>query len=51
MAEQSTVFRGPETPEGFLADRQRTWQAFTGATLASIIGVVIVLVGMAVFLL
>jgi hypothetical protein len=40
----------PTTPEAFLADRQRMWSTFTGATLAGIITVVVILVGMAVFL-
>ena len=41
----------PTTPEAFLADRQRMWSTFTGATLAGIIFVVLLLIGMAVFLL
>ncbi|HUN42203.1 MAG TPA: hypothetical protein VMU81_18090 [Acetobacteraceae bacterium] len=41
----------PTTPEAFLADRQRMWSTFTGATLAGIIFVILLLVGMAVFLL
>jgi len=41
----------PTTPEAYLADRQRMWSTFTGATLAGIIFVVLLLVGMAVFLL
>jgi hypothetical protein len=44
-------FTGPTTPEAFLADRQRMWSGFTGATLAGIIFVVLLLIGMAVFLL
>jgi hypothetical protein len=51
MAEPNTVVRGPDTPEAFLADRQRTWHSFAGATFASIITSVVVLVLMAVFLL
>jgi len=41
----------PTTPEAFLADRQRMWSSFTGATLAGIIFIVLLLIGMAVFLL
>jgi hypothetical protein len=40
-----------ETPEAFLADRQRFWDSFAHFTLYSVIFVVILLVGMAVFLL
>lgn len=51
MAEHSTTFNGPETPEALLADRERTWGAFTGATVGSVIFMVVLLVLMAVFLL
>jgi Bacterial aa3 type cytochrome c oxidase subunit IV len=51
MAEHSTTFRGPDTPEAFLADRQRTWGSFTSATMWTIIFMIVLLVGMAVFLL
>ncbi len=51
MAEYDNRFRGPETPEALLADRQRTWGAFTGATMGAVIFTVLVLIGMAVFLL
>jgi hypothetical protein len=52
MADQhTTVFRGPETPEAFLADRQRFWSSWTHFTLGSVILVVVVLVLMALFLL
>jgi hypothetical protein len=40
-----------ETPEAFLADRQRFWDGFTHFTLYAVIFVVLVLVGMATFLL
>jgi hypothetical protein len=39
-----------ETPEAFLADRQRFWSSFTHFTLGSVIFIVIVLVLMAIFL-
>jgi hypothetical protein len=47
----STHYTGPTTPEAYLADRQRMWSGFTHAALAGIIFVVLLLVGMAVFLL
>ena len=40
-----------ETPEAFLADRQSFWDGFTKFTLWSVIFIVLLLVGMAVFLL
>ncbi len=56
MADHSTLAtrpaaNAPETPEAFLADRQRFWSGFTHFTLASLIFVVAVLVLMALFLL
>jgi hypothetical protein len=51
MAEHSSIFSGPETPEALLADRQRTWSAFTGATTGGIIFMVLLLIAMGVFLL
>jgi hypothetical protein len=42
---------GDETPEAFLADRQNFWNGFTLFTLWSVIFVVLLLIGMAVFLL
>ena len=47
----STMTTRSETPEAFLADRQRFWNGFGHFTLYSVIFVVIVLVGMAIFLL
>lgn len=40
-----------ETPEAFLADRQGFWNGFTKFTLWMVIFVILLLVGMAVFLL
>lgn len=40
-----------ETPEEFLADRQRFWNGFTHFTLGSVIAIVVLLVLMAFFLL
>jgi hypothetical protein len=42
---------GPTTTEAFVADRQRFWARFTHFLVTSIVVVVIVLVGMAIFLL
>ena len=51
MAEHSSVFTGPDTQEAFLADRERFLHGFTRFTIGVVILVVLVLVGMAVFLL
>ncbi len=54
MSEHSHAVPPPmqaETPEHFLADRQSFWNGFTKFTLASVIFVVLLLVGMAIFLL
>ena len=40
-----------ETPEAFLADRQRFWSGFTHFTLGCVIFIVLLLIGMAIFLL
>jgi hypothetical protein len=40
-----------ETPDAFLADRQRFWNGFTHFTLGSTIFIVVLLILMAVFLL
>jgi hypothetical protein len=51
MADHSSVFTGPDTQEAFLADRERFLHGFTRFTLWVVIFVVLLLVGMAVFLL
>ena len=54
MSDHATTAQPPsqaETPEAFLADRQRFWSGFTHFTLWSVIALIILLVGMAVFLL
>lgn len=54
MAEHSatpTRTAGDETTEAFLADRQNFWNGFTQFTLWCVIFLVVLLVGMAVFLL
>ncbi|HTI82850.1 MAG TPA: hypothetical protein VL614_20550 [Acetobacteraceae bacterium] len=40
-----------ETPEAFLADRERFWSGFTHFTLGSTIFIVVLLILMAIFLL
>jgi hypothetical protein len=54
MSEHSAI-RSPatidETPEAFLADRQSFWNGFTNFVLWTVIFMVVLLVGMAVFLL
>ena len=56
MAEHSTAVPQTmsgqaETPEAFLADRQHFWNGFAKFTLWSVIFLIVLLVGMAVFLL
>ena len=50
MAEHSSVYTGPETQEAFLADREKFLHGFTRFTLGVVIFLVLLLVGMAVFL-
>ena len=50
MAESST-YDVAESPERLLADRQRFWHGFTGATLVAVITAAVVLILMAIFLL
>lgn len=52
MASQSTVRNtGPDTIEALTADREKMWAGFTAATTGMVILTVVILVGMAVFLL
>ncbi len=54
MSEHSHAASTPmrvETPEAFLADRQRFWSGFTHFTLGCVIFIVLLLIGMAIFLL
>jgi hypothetical protein len=44
-------FTGPETIEALTADRQKTWNSFTGATTGVVIFLVVLLLAMAFFLL
>jgi hypothetical protein len=41
----------PESIEALTADRERMWHGFTSATTGAVVFMVILLVGMAVFLL
>ncbi len=47
----TTRYTGPETIEALTADREKMWHGFTSATTATVIAMVVLLVGMAVFLL
>ena len=51
MAHQPTVFRGPRTEEAFYAEKLRFWGGVGKAIVAIIIFMVVLLVGMAIFLL
>jgi hypothetical protein len=51
MAEQSTVFRGPDTQEAFFAEKLKFWGGVNKATVGTVIFMIVLLVGMAVFLL
>lgn len=48
MAESST-YDVSESPDRLLADRQRFWHGFTGATLAAVIAAAVVLICLAIF--
>jgi hypothetical protein len=50
MAEHSSINQGPETPEAFVADRQRFWNGFTHAATGSVIAAALILICMAIFL-
>ena len=49
MSEQTTVVTQEETPEAFLADRQRFWLSFTHFTQATVAAVVLILLGLVWF--
>lgn len=52
MATQGTArYTGPESIEALTADREKMWHGFTNATTGLVIFMVILLVGMAIFLL
>ena len=44
-------YTGPETIEALTADRERMWGTFTSMTTGTVIFLVVLLIGMAVFLL
>jgi hypothetical protein len=46
-----TNFTGPDTIEGLIADRERMWAGFTSATTGAVIVLIVLLIGMAFFLL
>ena len=50
MAQHPLTVSGPETPEHFLADRERFWHAWTRFTMGAVIFLIVLLVLMAVFL-
>jgi hypothetical protein len=52
MASHGTSrFTGPETIEALTADREKMWESFTSATTGTVIFMIVLLVGMAFFLL
>jgi len=52
MASHGTArYTGPETVEDLTADREKLWASFTSATTGAVIFMIVLLVGMAVFLL
>lgn len=52
MADHGTAhFTGPETLEALTEDRMRMWSGFTAAIVVATVAVIVVLIGMAVFLL
>jgi hypothetical protein len=52
MASHGTVrYTGPESIEALTEDRERMWASFTSATIGAVIFMVVLLVGMAIFLL
>ncbi len=52
MADQGTSrYNGPDSIEALTADREKMWAGFTNATVGVVIFMVVLLVGMAYFLL
>jgi hypothetical protein len=52
MASHGTArYTGPETIEDLTADREAMWHSFTGAATGTVIFMIVLLVGMAFFLL
>lgn len=51
MASHGTArYTGPESIEALTADREKMWATFTSVTTGSVIFMIVLLVGMAVFL-
>ena len=50
-AHGSARYTGPETIEALTADREKMWAGFTSATTGTVIFMIVLLVGMAFFLL
>jgi hypothetical protein len=50
-AHQPTRYTGPDSIEALTEDRQRMWAGFTSATTFLIVFMIVLLVGMAAFLL
>ncbi len=52
MASQGNArFTGPDTIEALTEDREKMWSGFTSATTGAIIVMIVLLIGMAFFLL
>ncbi len=52
MASHGTArYTGPETIEALTADREKLWASFTSVTTGSVIFMIVLLAGMAFFLL
>jgi hypothetical protein len=52
MASHGTArYTGPETIEALTQDREKMWAGFTSATTGVVIFLIVLLIGMAVFLL
>jgi len=52
MASQGTArYTGPDTIEALTAEREKMWAGFTTAVAGAVVFMVVLLIGMAVFLL
>ena len=52
MASHATArYAGPETMEALTADREKMWHGFTSAATGAVVFMIVLLVGMAFFLL
>jgi len=50
MAEQTRIVTETETPEAFLADRERFWVRFTHMMVGTVIGIALLLLGMLILI-